>query len=74
VDLENEKQLKIDSLVKLKNHAAGYPMIADPQSELGIGLIVEHGHMDFDKNSMVKVLWSKSKTKRWEFVEDLIIL
>lgn len=74
---ENDnKEITLGSLVWLRPSAAGYPMMADPEKELGIGLVIEHGAEEFTRNKsrMVKVLWTRSQTKRWEFIEDLIVI
>ena len=73
---EKSRGINLGDLVWLKPTAAGYPMIADPEKELGIGLVVESGAEEFESNQnrMVKVLWTRSQTKRWEFIEDLIII
>ena len=70
------KEITLGELVWLRPSAAGYPMLADPEKELGIGLVIEHGAEEFtsNKSRMVKVLWTRSQTKRWEFIEDLIVI
>ena len=69
-----DKDIRLGDLVQLKPSASGYPMIADPEKELGIGLVIEYGTDDFKKNPMVKVLWTRTQAKRWEFVDDLVIV
>ena len=73
---EDNKEITLGDLVWLRPGAAGYPMMADPEKELGIGLVLEKGSEEFtsDKSRMVKVLWTRSQTKRWEFIEDLIVI
>tara|TARA_R110000851_G_scaffold269020_1_gene421705 strand:+ start:154 stop:393 length:240 start_codon:yes stop_codon:yes gene_type:complete len=70
------KEIALGGLVWLRPSAAGYPMMADPEKELGIGLVIEQGAEEFagNKSRMVKVLWTRSQTKRWEFIEDLIVI
>ena len=71
-----EKQLKVGDLVWLKPSAAGYPMMSNPENELGPGLVIEYGSEEFTNSrmGMVKILWTRSNTKRWEFIEDLVIV
>ena len=73
---KDNKEIALGELVWLRPSAAGYPMLADPEKELGIGLVIEHGAEEFtsNKSKMVKVLWTRSQTKRWEFIEDLIVI
>lgn len=74
---ENDnKDITLGDLVWLRPSAAGYPMMADPEKELGVGLVIEDGAEEFsgNKSKMVKVLWTRSQTKRWEFIEDLIVI
>ena len=68
--------LNVGQIVCLKKEALGYPMLNDPESDLGIGLVIEHGSKEFEdtKIGMVKVLWTRSNTKRWEFIDDLIVV
>jgi len=51
-------------------------MIEEPEEQLGIGLVLEYGTEEFTntKDDMVKVLWTKVKTKRWEFLADLVLV
>ena len=74
--MEDDKKIIIGSLVRLKACAIGYPMIADPELELGIGLVLEDGTEEFaaTQNGMVKVLWTRTKAKRWEFLKDLVLV
>ncbi len=73
---KTNKDITLGGLVWLRPGAAGYPMMADPEKELGIGLVIEHVAEEFtsNKSRMVKVLWTRSQTKRWEFIEDLIVI
>ena len=73
---KKKEQIKLGTLVLLRPSAAGYPMMADPENELGLGLVVAHGTEEFadSRVGMVQVLWTRSNTKRWEFIEDLIII
>ena len=63
---KTNKDITLGDLVWLRPGAA----------ELGIGLVIEHGAEEFtsNKSRMVKVLWTRSQTKRWEFIEDLIVI
>ena len=73
---KEDKGINLGDLVWLKPTAAGYPMMANPEKELGIGLVVEYGTEEFadNRSRMVKILWTRSQTKRWEFIEDLTII
>ncbi len=73
---KQKRELGIGDIVWLKPSAAGYPMMTDPENELGVGLVLEHGTEEFANSrvGMVRVLWTRSNTKRWEFIEDLVIV
>lgn len=64
----------VGCLVRLNqdSQAIGYPATQD----LGIGLVMEDGANEFadSRYGMVKVFWNKTKSKRWEFVEDLEVI
>lgn len=72
----NKDKIIVGSLVRLRIGALGYPMIEEPEEQLGIGLVLEYGTEEFTntKDDMVKVLWTKAKTKRWEFLADLVLV
>ncbi len=72
----NKDTIIVGSLVRLRIGALGYPMIEEPEEQLGIGLVLEYGTEEFTntKDDMVKVLWTKVKTKRWEFLADLVLV
>ena len=72
----NKYTIIVGSLVRLRIGALGYPMIEEPEEQLGIGLVLEYGTEEFanTKDDMVKVLWTKTKTKRWEFLADLVLV
>jgi len=76
VEGEKKKRIKLGDLVLLRNAAAGYPMMTNPEDELGLGLVVSYGSEEFvtSRTGMVQILWTRSNTKRWEFIEDLIIV
>jgi hypothetical protein len=72
----NKDTIIVGSLVRLRIGALGYLMIEEPEEQLGIGLVLEYGTEEFTntKDDMVKVLWTKVKTKRWEFLADLVLV
>ena len=74
IDESVSKNIKIGTLVYLKEQAKGYPMLSNPIQELGTGIIIDASRGEIEKSPMVRVLWSKSNTQRWEFADDLIII
>ena len=76
VEGERQEQIKLGDLVLLRSDAAGYPMMTNPEDKLGLGLVISYGSEEFSnsRTDMVQVLWTRSNTKRWEFIEDLIIV
>jgi mannose-6-phosphate isomerase-like protein (cupin superfamily) len=71
--------LKSETLLFLSGMAKvtfGAEHMANPGDELGLGLVVSYGSEEFSdsRTDMVQILWTRSNTKRWEFIEDLIIV
>ncbi len=69
-----DNSIKIGTLVYLKEQAKGYPMLPNPIEELGAGIVIDDSSAEIESASMVQVLWSRTNTQRWEFVDDLIIV
>lgn len=72
--MKDNENITVGDLVYLRDHAKGYPMLPDPIQELGAGIVVDASRAEIDKCEMVLVLWSKTKTQRWEFLDDLIVV
>ncbi|HCC45360.1 MAG TPA: hypothetical protein DEQ32_13230 [Gammaproteobacteria bacterium] len=68
--------IEIGSLVTLKAEAMGYPMLDDPGDSLGVGLVIalERRSKKIVDIEMVHVLWTKTGKKRWEFLNDLMVV
>jgi len=66
-------KIRVGNLVNLKENAIGY---APPLDDLGTGLVLEIGAREFEATTshMVKVLWTKTNEKRWEFLVDLVLV
>ena len=58
----------------LKEQAKGYPMLPNPIEELGAGIVIDDSSAEIEGAPMVQVLWSRTKSQRWEFVDDLIVV
>lgn len=71
---DDSDNINVGCLVYLRDHAKGYPMLPDPIQELGAGIVLNSSRAEIEKCAMVLVLWSKTNTQRWEFLDDLIVV
>ena len=70
--------LQIGDLVRLVPAAVGYPMFNDAGTQLGVGIVLEKkvrspewGDPTYTDVLMYRIMWSGTKSKRWEFHSDL---
>ena len=76
---EEEATLQVGDLVRLIPDAIGYPMFNEAAKRLGIGIVLEKrvrppewGDPTYSEVLMYRIMWSGTKSKRWEFHSDLV--
>lgn len=71
-------KLQVGDLVRLLPDAIGYPMFNEAAKKLGVGIVLEKrvrppewADPTYTDVLMYRIMWSGTKSKRWEFHSDL---